>query len=130
MSRHSSVMAVKRAIGGGESFHGRVDAIVETRENLTPIVVYLQASHTTSVMRRWMYPLIGTMTEGKRAIRYLACILDTTPIFRNFLLMAIIFAGKMEKTGLWFALTAIENIEIITLKCFRTDRKNRVPFPG
>lgn len=29
MSRDSSVMAVKRAIGGGESFHGRVDAIVE-----------------------------------------------------------------------------------------------------
>ena len=31
MSRHSSVMAVKRAIGGGESFHGRVDAIVENK---------------------------------------------------------------------------------------------------
>ena len=29
MSRTSSVMAVKRAIGGGESFHGKVDAIVE-----------------------------------------------------------------------------------------------------
>lgn len=29
MSKHTSIMAIKRAIGGGEFFHGRVDVIVE-----------------------------------------------------------------------------------------------------